>query len=120
MPSSIAPMITSSSEDSPCLWPSVLGSPRLAAQRPSPSITRATCLGTSARGMSGGLAPLGCGSGGRTTEGDGPCFISDALHVTKGTDRMLKMPLKVRGHQATALYPVPSVAAVGVFPVALQ
>src|SRR6266496_6010700 len=66
MPSSIAPMMTSSSEDSPSLWPSVLGSPRFPAQRPSPSITRATCLGANSDGMSGGFTPLGCGSGGRT------------------------------------------------------
>jgi hypothetical protein len=33
---------------------------------------------------------------------------------------MLKVPLKVRGYQPAALYPVPTLAAVGAFPVALQ
>ena len=66
MPSSIAPMITSKSEYSPRLWPSVLGRPRCLAQRPLPSITRATCRGTRSAGMAGGRAPPGCGSGGRT------------------------------------------------------
>src|SRR5260370_1243088 len=81
MPSSIAPMITSSSEDAPSLWPTVLGSPRLLAQRPSPSITRATCLGTSSAGMSGGLAPLGCGSGGRTPASRAPRVRSPIRHA---------------------------------------
>jgi hypothetical protein len=34
------------------------------AQRPLPSMTNATWLGTSSRGMAGGRAPDGCGGGG--------------------------------------------------------
>ena len=63
-PSSIAPLSTSSTTDSPTLWPSVRGSPRSLAQRPLPSITMATCSGTSSPGIFGGCAPLGCGVGG--------------------------------------------------------
>lgn len=47
----------------PTLWPSVRGSPRSFAHRPLPSITMATCFGTSSPGIFGGRAPVGCGSG---------------------------------------------------------
>ena len=45
-------------------WPSIRGRPRALAQRPLPSITSATWLGTSSRGIAGGRAPEGCGGGG--------------------------------------------------------
>src|SRR5689334_16327385 len=40
--------------------------------------------------------------------------------MSKRTDRMLQMPLKIRGHKTAALYPVPALAAIGRVPVAAQ
>jgi hypothetical protein len=40
--------------------------------------------------------------------------------MTQRTDRMLQVPLKVRGDKTAALYLVPSFAAIRVFPVSLQ
>ena len=65
MPSSMAPSMVSNSECSPCSCPLVRDRPRSLAQRPLPSITMATCLGSASRGMSGGVAPEMCGVGGR-------------------------------------------------------
>src|SRR4029077_8396952 len=121
MPSSIAPMITSKSECSPRLWPSVLGRPRSLAQRPLPSMTRATWRGRSSGAMAGGRAPPAWGSGGRT----GPLTVaptrgSGMLNVLKRADRMLQVPLQVRGDQTAALYLVPSFRRVGLRPVPAQ
>ena len=88
MPSSIAPMITSKSECSPRLWPSVRGRPRSLAQRPLPSMTRATWRGRSSGGMAGGRAPPAWGSGGRTGPLTmAPRRVSGMLHVSKRADR---------------------------------
>ena len=65
-PSSIAPCTQSSRLASPASWPAVRGRPRSLAQRPLPSMTTATCRGTSSAAMAGATAPLGCGVGGRT------------------------------------------------------
>ena len=73
MPSSMAPMSTSIRAASPTLCPSVRGSPRSFAHRPSPSMTIATCRGTNSAGMAGGRTPLGCGYGGLIRRG---CFGS--------------------------------------------
>src|SRR5690606_35999754 len=62
----MAPSTTSKRELSPCSWPLVRGRPRSLAQRPLPSITIATCRGTSSGGIGGGVAPDGCGVGLRT------------------------------------------------------
>src|SRR5436190_3885335 len=40
--------------------------------------------------------------------------------MSKRTDRMLQVPLKIRGHKTAALYPVPALAAIGHGPVAAQ
>src|SRR5215470_11133026 len=40
--------------------------------------------------------------------------------MSKRTDRMLQVPLKVRGHKTAALYPVPALAAIGHVPVAAE
>ena len=61
-PTSMAPSTTSNSEGSPASWPAVRGSPRCLAQRPLPSMTIATCRGTSSVGRSGGRLPTGAGS----------------------------------------------------------
>ncbi len=50
----MAPATTSSSADSPALWPSIRVRPLPFAQRPLPSMTIATCSGTAAAGSSGG------------------------------------------------------------------
>ena len=65
-PISIPPSTTSKSELSPSSCPLVRGSPRSLAHRPLPSMTMATCRGTRSFGISGGLAPDGCGLGART------------------------------------------------------
>lgn len=62
-PASIAPCSTSSTRSAPILCPSVRGNPRSLAQRPFPSMTIATWLGTSSPGSLGARAPDGCGSG---------------------------------------------------------
>src|SRR5690349_9387187 len=66
-PISMAPSTTSNSECSPRSGPAVRGRPRCLAHRPLPSITIATCPGTSSLGRTGGRAPDGCGSGRRTS-----------------------------------------------------
>ena len=45
---------------------------------------------------------------------------SDALHVTQRTNRMLQMPLQVRGYQPAALYLVPTGASVRFLPLPLE
>ena len=37
------------------------------------------------------------------------------LHMPQGSDRVLKVPLEVGGHQAAALHLMPSLAGVGSF-----
>src|SRR5215472_17266784 len=114
MPSSIAPMITSKSECSPRLWPSVLGRPRSLAQRPLPSMTKATWRGRSSGAMAGGRAPPAWGSGGRTGPLTmAPRRVSGMFNVLKRADRMLQVPLQVRGDQTAALYLVSSLRRVG-------
>src|SRR5690242_14708240 len=121
MPSSIAPMITSKSECSPRLWPSVLGRPRSLAQRPLPSMTRATWRGKSWGAMAGGRAPPAWGSGGRTGPLTmAPRRVSGMLNVLQRADRMLQVPLQVRGDQTAALYLVPPLRRVGTRPVPAQ
>ncbi len=56
MPISMAPQVMSMSTASPILWPSVRPSPRWVAQRPLPSITTATWLGTWPAGICGAAA----------------------------------------------------------------
>lgn len=73
-PSSMQPQTVSIRTASPRLCPSVRAIPRSFAQRPLPSITRATWFGTSSAGISGGVAPEGCGSGGRTATDAGGVF----------------------------------------------
>ena len=65
MPISMAPQVTSISTASPILWPSVRSSPRWVAQRPLPSITIATWLGTWSAGIRGALAFEVCCGGRR-------------------------------------------------------
>src|SRR6516164_11242232 len=111
-------MITSNRADSPRLCPSVRGSPRCLAQRPLPSMTRATCRGMRPAGILGGLAPSGCGSGGRIGRvmlcfplAGTPPARSYVLHMAQRADRVLQVPLQVGGDQAAALGPVPVLAA---------
>jgi hypothetical protein len=82
MPNSMAPQVTSISTASPILWPSVRCSPRWVAQRPLPSMTIATWLGTWSAGICGATALDVCcggranlplvwrGSSGKTTGHD--------------------------------------------------
>src|SRR4051812_37224895 len=82
MPISIAPSITSNSETSPILCPSVRGRPRALAQRPLPSMTIATWRGMRSRGRAGGRAPDACGAGGFTRrEGSRRDMASRVLRV---------------------------------------
>src|SRR5699024_10451996 len=71
-PISMHPCTTSMSTASPCLWPSVRARPRSCAHRPLPSMTSATCRGTNSAGISGGVAPDGCGVGGLTVGAAAP------------------------------------------------
>ena len=79
MPSSMAPSTVSKSEYSPCSCPLVRGRPRSLAQRPLPSITIATCLGSAARGSAGGRAPDGCGVGGSAAAWFASCLSTGAV-----------------------------------------
>src|SRR4051794_5138113 len=90
-PISMAPSTTSNSELSPCSWPLVRGRPRCLAHRPLPSMTTATCRGTSAAGTGGGVAPDGCGLGRRAAR-----FTRRAYGCA---DRAVRLPLDVR-HRA--------------------
>ena len=65
MPISMAPQVMSISTASPILWPSVRCRPRWVAQRPLPSITTATWLGTWSAGICGAAAFEVCCGGRR-------------------------------------------------------
>src|SRR5450631_3635257 len=111
-PISMAPATTSSRDASPASWPLVRGRPRAFAQRPLPSMTIATCPGTSSGGRTGGRAPDGCGNGGLLT--------SYPLDKSQGAHAALQMPLQEGGHQATALTTMLGQALVGNVPVAAE
>src|SRR5919107_5072842 len=100
-PISMAPSTTSNRLCSPCSWPAVRGSPRWLAHRPLPSMTIATCRGTSARGTAGGRAPEGCGVG--ATGGL-------ALDMAEGAQPALEVPGQVRRDERARL---PQVTLVG-------
>src|SRR5438876_947584 len=71
--------------------------------------------------MTGGRAPPAWGSGGRTGPLTmAPRRVSGMLNVLKRADRMLQVPLQVRGDQTAALYLVPSLRRVRMGPVAAQ
>ena len=116
MPSSMHPHTTSMSTASPRSCPAVRLSPRSWAHRPLPSITSATWRGTTSVASSGGRAPEGCGSGGRTvrsTRGGGrrrgntgpilPHPGDVPVHQRERAQRPLGVPLQVGGHQSTGL-----------------
>ena len=65
IPISMAPQVTSMRTASPILWPSVRGRPRCLAQRPLPSITTATWLGSWSAGIRGATALEVCCGGRR-------------------------------------------------------
>src|SRR5688572_1513567 len=126
--------MTSSSAASPASWPLVRGSPRCLAQRPLPSMTIATWRGTRSGGISGGLAPDGCGGGGCTgvrratpaTLATFGCAAQRWLRKSGAVDQRqrpqspLEMPLQVRRGHPARLAPVPGVAAVDGDPVTGQ
>src|ERR1700754_2005096 len=124
-PSSMHPRATSTTPASPRLCPSIRVSPRWFAHRPLPSITIATCRGTSSGGIAGGRAPDGCGSGGSGVfvlarrrsksilQDSGPPTLltalhdrrrdGPALHQRQRTQLALEMPLQQRRDQPAAL-----------------
>src|SRR6478752_3558510 len=120
-PISMQPLRTSMTTPSPTLWPSVRGSPRSLAQRPFPSITTATCLGTSSPGIFGGVAPEGCGSGvlysrrlrppsiPRTAMGFSRLPVS-LFHVPQRAQAALEMPVQIGGHESA---PLPDMTRLG-------
>ena len=89
---SMQPRTTSSSCASPWRWPSIRGRPRWLAHRPLPSMTSATWFGTSSAGMSGAVAPLGCGVGaitvGSSRPRSGAAGRASALGAQAGAHRV--------------------------------
>src|SRR6476661_8013244 len=123
-PTSMAPATTSSSDASPASWPLVRGSPRALAHRPLPSMTIATCLGSRAGAMTGGVAPDGCGKGlaymGLRSVGIEFAAGSGALDEAQRPQPSLDVPLEEGGDEAVALPTAALVACVGDVPVAGQ
>src|SRR6187431_2351018 len=123
-PTSMAPATTSSRAASPLVWPSVRASPRSLAQRPLPSMTIATCLGTAPLGRRGGTAPDGWAGG-----GVGVTFVSLAagrgalgvpVHERQATDLSLEVELGVRGNDPCGIPARARLGRVGDQPVALK
>src|SRR5438445_11370359 len=105
----MAPCRTSMRAASPARCPSVRDRPRSLAQRPLPSMTIATCAGTRAAGMAGGVAPDWCGGGGGQC---GPVGIatpylggSQLAPVDQGqrAQTALEVPLQWRRDEAAGL-----------------
>src|SRR5690242_7347108 len=121
---SMAPATTSSREASPASWPLVRGSPRALAHRPLPSMTIATCLGSRAGAMAGGVAPDGCGNGlaymGLRSVGIGFASGSGSFDETQRAQTSLDVPLEEGRHEPVALAAVSLVARVRDLPVARE
>src|SRR6478736_1987338 len=128
---SMAPATTSSSDASPASWPLVRGRPRALAHRPLPSMTIATCLGSSSAGTAGAVAPDGCGKGlaymglrsvviGFAAGSGSLGSRSGPLDEAQRPQPSLDVPLEEGGDEAVALPAAPLVARVGDAPVTGQ